>query len=427
MRSDELLALSRSVSRQLRKKKLELDTASTPLCPDPAVPDIFFVQSPEGDYPVVSLRSVPCDKYLQGFCMPCSYSSGRSPLVRSGQGYQVVLDQIEWLLARFDIFFRQRTTGLLTGYRLRSGHRRNAYMMELAGESSFFSDREIPPFLRKTILKRLDAFQRRRKITFHIVLETRPEHFLLAENQGELAELSDLFRKLNVAVNFGFEYQDHFLRNCLYGKDLEMDNFVDAVRIAHSYHLDPGGFLFCGGCILTVGEMLQELESGLALFRELDLFANVMIENIQSWTIPDVLWEYDMFTLPEPYLILDILDLLRSYRPTREYRITPYDWFLGGLVSSPVPRATLLDNPRRKTPYQVAEAIGYLLAEIVAGRQGVRYTQRVKELRAQAAYGDHLTQLQVKDKRPYADRWEEMLLFAKSRLSGYKERIETLQ
>ena len=261
MRPDELLALSRSISRQLRKKKLELDAASASARPRRAVPDIFFVQSPEGAYPVVSLRSLPCDKYLQGFCMPCGYSSGRPQLIRSGQDYTVLMEQIEWLLARFNLLFRKRATGRLTGYCLRSGHQRDAYMMELAGQSSFFSDREVPPSLRKSILQRLAAFQKQHNITFHIVLETRPEHFLCAEKQGELAELSDLFRELNVAVNFGFEYRDHFLRNCLYGKDLDLDDFVDAVRIAHAYRLDPGAFLFCGGCILTVDEMLQELKS----------------------------------------------------------------------------------------------------------------------------------------------------------------------
>ena len=419
MKKSDLFSLARDISRQLRKKKLELESKKSSASAQLAIPDIFFEKNSDGTYPVVALRSYPCDKYLQGYCLPCGYSARCYPKTTSRERYNSLLDQLQWLLENFNSVFRERASGNLSGYHLKHAVQGESYMMELAGESSFFSDREIPPKYRKTILSKLFEFQHQNDVAFHVIIETRPEHFVQAEKNGELADLTELFTHLNVAVNFGFEYRDNFLRNNLYGKDLVLNDFIAAVKIAHKYQLDPGAFLFCGGCILSAEEMLSELHAGLEFFYEHNVFANVMLQNIQSFTLPDLLWEYDYFTLPEPFILLDIIDLLLDFTPERPGKITPFDWFIGGLTSDPNPKITLLNNPLKKTSDRVTANIAECFDDLVKYSDVMAYRDKVKTLQKTPEYKDYLSFKEEGDNRPYPERCKEMLLFAKSKLNEY--------
>lgn len=421
MKHPELLSLARDISRQLRKKKLELESEQGSVSDLLAKPDIFFEKNSDGTYPVVALRSYPCDKYLQGYCLPCGYSGRRYQPTTSRERYDSLLDQLQWLLVNFDTIFRERATGELVGYHLNNAVQGERYMMELAGESSFFSDREIPQRYRKEILATLCDFQYQNNITFHIILETRPEHFVQAEKNGELTELAESLVQLNIALNFGFEYRNSFLRNYLYGKDLALDDFIDAVNIAHKYHLDPGAFLFCGGCILSTEELLSELRAGLTFFHKHNVFANVMLQNIQSFTLPDILWENNYFTLPEPFILLDIIDLLLDFTPERPGKITPFNWFIGGLTSNPNPKITLFNNPHKKTSDSLTADITACFNDLVEYSDVTAYRARAETLRQSPEYKEYHSSRKKGDNRPYPERCNEMLLFAKSKLNEYIE------
>ncbi len=421
MKKSDLISLAKDISRQLRKKKLGLESERKPTPGQLAIPDIFFEKNSDGTYPVVALRSYPCEKYLQGYCLPCGYSARCYPQTTSQKRYDSLLDQLQWLLENFDSVFRKRATGELAGFHLKNAAQGDRYMMELSGESSFFSDREIPRRYRKKILTALCNFQYQNNSTFHIILETRPEHFLQAEKSGELKELAELLAQLNVAVNFGFEYRDNFLRNYLYCKDLALDDFIAAVNIAHKYHLDPGAFLFCGGCILTTQEILSEVRAGLTFFHEHDVFANVMLQNIQPFTLPDILWENDYFTLPKPFILLDIIDLLLDFCPERPGKITPFDWFIGGLTSDPNPKITLFNNPHKKTSDVITTNISACFYDLVRYSDVTLYRNRAETLRQTPEYKDYLSFKEKKDNRPYPERYKDMLLFAKSKLNEYIE------
>ncbi len=83
-------------------------------------------------------------------------------------------------------------------------------MMQLAGESSFFRDAEVPLVYRRAILERLVAFQGERGVNLHLMLECRPEHLLAAARSGELADLAPLLQALDTVVNVGLECHDEF-------------------------------------------------------------------------------------------------------------------------------------------------------------------------------------------------------------------------
>jgi len=254
----EFLIKSRKISRSLRKTRLAIEKQNAIRGGDTDTLDVFFEHAPCGTYPIVALRTVPCDLYIKGFCTPCSYSARA---YRSGLGAEEIqnnaLTQLDTLLENFDDYFVRRSNGRLDGYRLREDNGNPWYMLQLAGESSFFRDAEISPKTRVEILKKIIDFQEDQKVNFHLMLETRPEHLVSADRTGELERLAPLFEQLNVVINVGFEYRDEFLRNTFFAKNLGEGDFRASMDIARDLALDPGGFLFAGGYLLTSGGVMS--------------------------------------------------------------------------------------------------------------------------------------------------------------------------
>ena len=422
----ELLAQSRELSRELRKRRLRYEKKDQPLHRAPIKPDIFFDHAPCGTYPIIALRTVPCDKYVLGYCGPCSYSARSYPTGLGQQGlYAGLMGQLEWVLDHFAELFVTRANGRLDNYHLREAPERPWYMLQLAGESSFFRDAEVPPKYRRAILERLVAFQEKRGINLHLMLECRPEHLLAAHESGELRELEPLLEALDVVVNTGFECHDDFLRNVVFAKDLSRDVFSQAMAVAQSYRLDPGVFLFAGATVLTTSEMLEEVDRSLGYLQELKLFANIMVPNLQTYTLPDLLYEAGRYRLPEPYFLLDLADRLLDFRPGRPHAVTPFNWFLGGLESDPLPRLNLLANPQKFTSDAVTHSIHRCVLELVRTLDDVRYRREAARLRAKPDYAYYLRDLTHKDARPWFERLAENLEFAQSHLEVYDSQIQS--
>jgi len=420
MGASELLTQSRELSRELRKRRLRYEKKEEPLHGAPEKPDIFFDHAPCGTYPIIALRTVPCDKYILGYCGPCSYSARSYPAGLGQQAlYAGLMGQLEWVLTHFDELFVKRSNGRLDGYHLREAPERPWYMLQLAGESSFFRDAEVPPNYRRAILERLVLFQEERGVNLHLMLECRPEHLLAAHESGELRALDPLLHALDVVVNVGFECHDDFLRNVVFAKDLDLDTFSQAMAVAQSYRLDPGVFLFAGATVLTTSEMLDEVESGLGYLQDSGLFANIMVPNLQTYTLPDLLYEAGCYQLPEPYFLLDLADRLLDYRPDRPHAVTPFHWFLGGLESDPLPRLNLLTNPRKYTSDEVTHSIHRCVLELVHTLDEVRYRREAARLRAEPDYAWHLRDLARTDDRTWPERLADYLTIAQNYLEEY--------
>ncbi len=417
---NELLESSRNISRELRKRRLRYEKEKEPLNNAPDKPDIFFDHAPCGTYPIIAFRTVPCDKYVLGYCGPCSYSARSYPSgLRQQELYASLLRQLNWVLDHFDELFVKRSNGRLDGYYLRQASKRACYMMQLAGESSFFRDAEVPKYYRRAILQRLADFQEEKKVDLHIMLECRPEHLLAAHESGELTELKPLLEELNIVVNVGFECHDDFLRNIAFAKDLSISDFNQAMAVAQSYQLDPGVFLFAGATLLTTSEMLTEVEHSLEYLQNLRLFANVMVPNLQTYTLPDLLYQAGRYRLPEPYFLLDLADRLLTFRPDRPHAVTPFDWFIGGLESDPAPRLNLVTNPQRSTNDTVTYAIHQCVLNLVHTLDEERYYLEAKLLRTKPDYKHHLRDLERIDNRLWPERLAEDLAFAQSYLEVY--------
>ena len=338
--------------------------------------DIYFEPGPGGDYPIVALRSLPCAYFTKGSCTPCAYSARPRPFFdRDHDPYPALLHQVDNLLAHFDELFAHKTNGQLPGYRFRYRHHDRVYMLQLAGESSFFSDREIPPEYRSEILTRFLRFGNHHGLDWHLMLETRPEDLIKAAQSGELERLRPLLESLNVVVNMGFEHYDDFLRQVVFAKDLDISTFLEALVIAQQYGLDPGVFLFADAFILTPQESLREVALGLKFLEAKGAFVNLMLPNLQAFTLPDLLYNANVYTLPEPPWILDLADLLLDYTPNRPEAITPNNWFVGGLVAEPMPVGSIINHPRRQCPLPIATKFVHIIQELMTTNDRDRFIE----------------------------------------------------
>lgn len=423
----ELLDTSRALSRKLRTRRLNLEKLRSPLDELPQRPDVFFEKAPNGDYPIVAFRTVPCAYHLKGYCHPCSYSSRSYPAHLSrGEIEKALSRQLDWLLGNFDAVCLRRADGELKGYHLHNPESRPTYMLQLAGMSSFFSDLEMPADLRRTILERLVDFQEQRGIILHVMLETRPEHLVAAADNGELSVLQPLLQRLNAVVNMGFEARNDFLRNMVFAKNMKIKTFESAVAVAQQYALDPGIFLFAGGFILTTAEVLAETRRNLSYLQTLGVFANVMVPNLQRYTIPDLLYEAGAYALPEPYFLLDLAEMLGDFIPARLNAITPFHWFIGGLVADPAPRITLLNHPRRKTSKRVTNAIADCLHDLVENGNRDRFLRNTILLRKETDFRYHLEELCRSNPLPWKIRIKNALEIANGYFTVYDDHISML-
>ncbi|MBF0436739.1 MAG: hypothetical protein HQL77_15390 [Magnetococcales bacterium] len=370
-----------SISRRLRQAQTHLHkTLHTDLTAF-AQADIYFEPGPDGDYPIVALRSVPCSYYLHGYCTPCAYSARPRPSSDIRQDpYPALLKQVDNLLSRFDELFLHRTNGQLPGYRIRQRKHDRIYMLQLAGESSFFSDREIPPDYRRNILDRFLQFSNKHHVDWHLMLEVRPEDLVKASESGELDRLQPLLETLNVVVNMGFEHDDQFLRQVIFAKNLDQNVFLKAISIAKHHGLDPGVFLFAGAFILTPREVLQQMAHGLAFLETQGVFVNVMLPNLQAFTLPDLLYHADLYNLPEPTWLLGLMPLLLDYAPKRSDGVTPGHWFVGGVVAEPAPDGTIVNHPRLKCPQSLANQLLKLTHDLRLGGGQEMFKKACKKL-----------------------------------------------
>jgi len=405
-----------ALTRELRQKGRATRTGET-LSMDR--PDVFLEWSPEGPYPVIAYRTRPCSRSVMGLCTPCGYSSKLVQPNFDADTLEKSIDrQTDWILKEFHRLFPSSTSADGFADWARPNGRRQLYIVELSGPGSFFHDSEIPPELRRRILQRFAKFREQQRIDLCVMLECRPEDLLAAGDSGELENLRDLFESLNVVVNMGLEDADEFLRNTVYAKDLTLFNFERATQMAKQYGLDPGAFIFAGAFILTPAEALNAVKSTLKYCQMRGLFANVMLPNIQPYTVPALLFEFERYTLPEPFFLLDIADLLLTYRPKRETKEI-FHWFVGGLVARPRPLATILSNSKKCTTNGTTRSIYEAVHQLMETLDHDQFRTTAKSLRSGAEYDYYLETLHMDDSLPWPTRLHNAIDFAKGAIEEY--------
>jgi radical SAM enzyme (TIGR01210 family) len=415
-----LVARSRALSRALRAARRREDTrALEDRHGTPQGPDVYFDVGPSGWYPIIALRTVPCDLYQAGSCVPCAYSARPALPPMAPEAYRAsLLDQVDRFFEAYarDSFVKGSPLRKPGSPASRVDARRP---IQIAGQSSFFRDAEIPREARRAILERVLEWQGRLGLRLQVMLESRPEHLVAAAASGELDELAPLLRTLGSVVNIGYEYDDDDLRNVLFDKRLARTDFESAIRAAHARGLDPGAFAFVGGTVLTQTEALDALDRTLRRFAVLDVFPNAMLPNLQSHTIPHLLYDVGHYTLPEPFFLLDVMDRLMAHSRSLATASTDFHWFVGGLETDPPACGTVFDHPRRRTSAATTDDIREVVyATLMSGHRDA-YRRAAEALRRHPDHRHHAEALAFRDPRPWKARLAEALTHAEQAMPAY--------
>ncbi len=414
----ELSLLSSRIARTLRRNACHKELTDVP-----QRPDFFYEQGEFGDYPIFAYPGRMCNQYAAGFCTPCGYSGiPRSERIPIEDFYCAQVNQTQYIIDHFDEIIAGKQTGYLDKHNV---HKRfpdgPVYKLQLAGESSFFRDAEIPRENRMKILQLFDRFAVDNRINLHIMLETRPEHMLAVSGSGELGEYRDLgfIKNFTLVVNMGFEAYDEVSRNVLFNKNMALADLEESIRVAKDFDLDPSLFVFIGPHSMSEMEVVEDTRKTLAYMQRLDVPPSLMSPNLQPYTINHLLYVHGRYNLVDPRTIVKIVELCRDLRLNRIHPSLDVDWFIGGLEAEPAPWLTVFNNQKRISCDVCNETIYNALYRLKKDYGIERFFDSIKPIHDCACRATYEKHYDAGLSMPLLDRIEENLRFAEEMADEY--------
>ncbi len=393
----------------------------------PEKPYFFYEQGEFGDYPIFAYPGKKCDQYEAGYCTPCGYSGiPRSKNIPISAFYAAQLDQTEFVLKHFDEIIANKQSGTLDKHNVFKPYPQGpVYKLQLAGESSFFRDAEIPKSNRLAILERFDRFCDVNQINLHIMLETRPEHLIRAHRSGELDTYKKrgYIEKFTMVVNMGFESIDDLTRNVIYNKNLDLGQLEESIAIAKAFDMDPSLFVFIGGHSLSEKEILDNTRRTLDYLRSLNVPPSLMCPNLQPYTINHLLYVHGRYNLVDPRTIVEIVKICRTFTISRRNPSLEVDWFFGGLEAEPAPWMTTFNNPRKTSCSPCAEVIHGALFQLKQDYDLDRFFISIEPIHGCDCRHTYDRFCENSPAKPLADRISDDLDFAEMKTDEYLEQL----
>lgn len=418
MSLENLRKLSQKIATKLRSCADfgELDVV-------PEAPGFFYEQGEFGDYPIFAYPGKKCDQYAAGFCTPCGYSGiPRSDRLKLSDFYHAQIDQTQYVLDHFHEIIESKQSGYLNKHRVYKRFPDGpTYKLQLAGESSFFRDAEIPMENRFQILEMFDRFSMQNKVNLHIMLEVRPEHLIKAEASGELDVYRDRgwIKNFTLVVNMGFECFDEVTRNLIYNKNLRLNALEQSVKIAKAYDLDPSLFVFLGGHSLNEAEILADTLKTLDYLQQLNIPPSLMCPNLQPYTINHLLYTYDRYNLADPRTIVKVVEICKDFKIDRQNPSLEVDWFFGGLEAEPAPWLTVFNNPKKITCESCSEILYRSLFELKKNYDLDAFFDSIRPAQNCSCKLQYESFLNRHSKESLLSRIQENLLFAEAKTEDY--------
>ncbi len=390
-------------------------------------PYVFYAPNLCGSYAIFIFGSYRCDKYLRGLCTPCHYSGLLHPAsAPRSEVFASILDQTDYLLAHFDELVFAHQDGRGAGYRLNRPHEGGRFAdLQIAGEGSFLRDGEVPPEIRREVLRRLVEFSRRERINLHVGLEVKAEDVVHAEARGELESWGRWVEELNLTLIMGFESIDPFVRNVIFNKDLSLESIERAISIGHARGMRPTCFVYPGNHGMTDAEAVADAVASVRWLRSRDAGIYMMLPNLQPHTIPHVLYHAGAYNLIDVRTAVGILDelLAGSQGESPVHYHAGDDWNIGGVTSEPDPEINVFTNERAASCAACRGAFRAAVWHLAQRHDVVGYRERVSAIEACACRERHVESARSDERRsarPIAERVEEDLERVAAEIPGYR-------
>jgi radical SAM enzyme (TIGR01210 family) len=260
-----------------------------------------------GPWPEFILKGTYCKRSNCGLCSPCFYSRYPKLKKNSHEYKQMLQNQISYITNNFDSLVFQN-------YKERKKRDTTSTSIDeplrfvLTPTGSFFDNNEFPQEIRIEMLIQLTKLSEYYGINFELHLESHCHDILfydteLINNKIEV----DLLKILHTRVIFGFESVDDYVRNVVYNKQLTLLDFFKATEKVKNLGLTPGAFVFAGLFSLNDIRTINDVSDTIDYLVRKNIFPVVMFQNIQPYTITDVLFRNNQITLLEPLTVATIL------------------------------------------------------------------------------------------------------------------------
>ena len=334
-----------------------------------------------GAFPEFILRGTFCKRSAKGLCSPCFYS--RYP--RSNDTRETYLNMLKSQLSYIVDNFK----GLVINNQYEDNL--NEVTLVLTPTGSYFDECEYPIDLRLATEKKLIDLAVMYKINITLHIESHYEDFLhLNLTDKQAAEEIKYLRKLNTRVVFGLESVDEYCRNVLYNKQLPLQQFEVSIKKAHECGLVPGAFVFAGLFSLNDAQTKQDVYKTVKYLLSIHVFPVIMFQNVQPYTITDVLLKAGKIQLLEPFTVADIIaDILELTNGANAY------WLIADPIGGPPePDSHIFNRPKMTDPKSTMEIYNYLV-ELRKSREIQVFINKIKELREKKEYSLYSTMIQA--------------------------------
>lgn len=291
-----------------------------------------------GSWPEFIFRGTFCKRTFKGYCSPCFYSQFPIGKKQVGQKYiEMIRKQFDYVIHNFDELVIKRQYGI------HKNRQESFITFVLTPTGSYFDDKEFPQFLRIEMLNKLVQKAKQYEMNFQLLIECHCKDwnrldFSLDATKDEM----QLLNKLNTKVLFGFESSNDYVRNILYNKNLEMDEFEKAYKEVKSLGLEVGIFIFAGLFSMNDFLTIEDVSRSIRFALDRKIMPVIMFQNVQQYTITDVLFREHEIKLIEPFTVLEIVLCLINEVEERGYGQS--EWLIADPKGGPpVPEFNIFD------------------------------------------------------------------------------------
>lgn len=259
-----------------------------------------------GAWPEYILKGTFCKRSFNGLCSPCFYS--RLPL--SGNQREEYLSMVREQCMHIVNNFKELVIDRQVGKTIieNQQHSGTPCSLVLTPTGSFFDNYEFPIEIRLEMLEGLVHQADKYDVDIVLHIETHCDDFIEYNltNDDVLREI-ELLKQLNAKVIFGFESADEYVRNVLYNKKLSLTDFEKAIDKSVSLGLTPGAFVFAGLFAMNDKNTILDVQNTVKYLSLHGVMPVLMFQNVQEYTLTDVLFKNNQIHLLEPFTVLQIV------------------------------------------------------------------------------------------------------------------------
>ena len=252
-----------------------------------------------GAWPEFIFKGTFCSRTFKGFCSPCFYSQFSLHKPAGEKYHNMVRSQFSYVIDNFEELVAERQFG-------RNWAESDPPILTPTG--SFFDENEFPQLLRIEMLNKLLLLKQHRKQELHMLLECHCKDWNELDCSSEESQREiNLLKSLNARILFGFESADDYVRNVIYNKHLDIDEFYTANHKAHAFGLETGVFIFAGLFSMNDALTIQDVTNSIRFAINNSAAPVIMFQNVQQYTINEVLFQAKEINLIEPFTVMEII------------------------------------------------------------------------------------------------------------------------